>query len=238
MEERGIMADSSTATGGKTESPPDNETVVCLLGELKIDEERVSVGVVSGKDTLVQLDKPALLGDALTVGSWLNDSWGTKVDALVIKKPDNDGKVGSQKDVKPEDIKKHLKELNYPDQVVNLLAELFRAQIVITDLYVHLWKEPRNGTDFDRKAFKFGIAVNFANLQNKNGLNLFGDIYLQNVKLGILNAPKDYDFEAKKLVLPPLRLLNYEEAQKEALKEEGGGAGQEGGDSSPPPKET
>ncbi|MGH7121734.1 MAG: hypothetical protein ACREFP_22545 [Acetobacteraceae bacterium] len=206
----------------ETPVTPANETIVCLLGELKIDKEQVSVGVAYTKketttDTLVQLDKPAPLGNALTVGTWLNDSWSTKVDALLVKPLQGD-KVGSQADVKAADVEAHLKKLGYPDQVVPLLAKLFTTQIVITDLYVRLWNEKVDNKAVSKKAFKFGIAVDFATGEDKQGLNVFGDIYLQNVKFGILNAPKDYDFEANKLVLPPLRLLDYKEAKKEAEK--------------------
>ncbi len=196
-----------------SETLPDNKTIVCLLGDLQIDQEKVSVGVVSAEETIVQLDKPASLGNALTVGSWLNDSWGTKVDALLVKKPVN-GKVGSQSGIKKEDIVKHLTEdLKYPDQVVNILADLFLARIVITDLYIRLWKDKADGKEVSKKAFKFGIAVDFS---ASNGLTLFGDIKLTSLKLGILNAPPDYDFAAKTLVLPPLRLLDYDKAKKES----------------------
>lgn len=212
------MGDTTT-----TSEPPPNKTVICLLGELQIDQEKVSVGVVSDrekKETLVQLDKPAPLGNALTVGTWLNDSWGTKVEALVVKTPDaSTKKVGSQSDVKQADVEAHLKKLGFPDQVVTPLSQLFCATIVITDLHVHLWTETFNNKPADRKAFKFGIAVNLANVQNAKGLNLFGDIYLTNVKLGILNAPSDYDFDKHKLVIPPFRLLDYAEAKKEVDEE-------------------
>lgn len=156
----------------KETKPPENKTIVCLLGELNIDQEKVSVGAVCGEETLVQLDKPAPLGNALTVGTWLNNSWGTKVDALVVKTPDaTTNKVGSQSDVKAPDVEKNLKTLGFPEQIVTPLAQLILAKIVITDLYVRLWKEKVDNKPVDRKAFKFGIAVDFANDQNAKGLN-------------------------------------------------------------------
>lgn len=202
--------------GAPTDLPPANESVVVLLGELNIDEKRVTVGVVSGEDTLVQLDRPAAVGNALTIGSWLNDAWGTKVDALVVKPLGANNKVGSQRSVTKTELEAHLKkDCGFPDQIAPMLADLFTAEIVVTDLYARIWKERANGSTVDRKAFKLGIAVDFATSQNAKGLQVFGDIYLQNVKLGILNAPKDYDFDAHKLVLPSLRLLDYKEAMAE-----------------------
>ena len=164
---------------------------------------------------IVQLDKPAKLGNALTVGSWLNDSWATKVDALVVKQLVN-GKVGSQSQVTKDEVVKHLKDdMKYPEQVTNLLAELFVAPIWITDLFIRRWNE--NGTD--KSAFKFGIAIKFANQQNNEGLTLFGDIKLEDVALGIINAPEKYVFPtaAAQLALPALRIGDVDSLEKEAL---------------------
>lgn len=193
---------------------PKNETVVCLLGRLSIGSEKVSVGVVTGKETIVQLSKPAKLGNALDVGSWLNDSWATEVPALLVKEErDANKKIGKQA-VQKNDVVNHLKKEGYPDQVTNLLAELFLAPIYITDLYIRRWKEEDTDKDY-KTAFKFGIAVKFANPQNKGGLTLFNDIRLDDVALGIISAPKEYKFDEAELALPPLTLVDFEEAERE-----------------------
>jgi hypothetical protein len=199
--------------------PAPNETVVCVLGRLRIEDEKISVGVLTGKETIIQLSKPAKLGNALTVGSWLNDAWATRVDALLVKRDfDAKGKIGSQSSVKKDQVIKHLKDdLGYPDQVTNLLAELFLAPIYITDLYIRSWKEG----EVDKSAFKFGMAIKFANEQNKDGLTLFGDIKLEDVALGIISAPEKYKFQATELTLPDLRLIDVAQAEKEAAEADG-----------------
>ncbi len=189
-----------------------NETTVYVLGKLRIEDEKVSVSAVAGKNMILKLDKPAKLGNALTIGAWLNNSWDTQVDALLVNKRDARGKVASQSKVTKTQVEDHLKTLDrYPTEVVNLLAELFTANIWITDLDVR--RSEVNGVA--ENAFKFGIVVDFANNQNPDGLTLFGDIKLEQACLGIINAPKDYDFtKVPTVVFPKFALPEPAELKK------------------------
>ncbi|HEY3910444.1 MAG TPA: hypothetical protein VGM07_11195 [Stellaceae bacterium] len=211
-----VPADPATVPPAK---PAANETTVYVLGKLRIEDEKVSVSAVAGKNMILKLDKPAKLGNALTIGAWLNNSWRTQVDALLVNKRDpTTGKVASQSKVTKAQVEDHLTALDrYPKEVVNLLAELFTANIWITDLDVRCFEV--NGVA--ENAFKFGIVVDFANDQNPDGLTLFGDVKLEQACLGIVNAPKDYDFTKvptvvfPKFTLPePAQLKKADELEK------------------------
>jgi hypothetical protein len=188
-----------------------NITTVCVLGQLKAEGEEVSIGAIFGEDTTVLLEKPTKLGNALTIGAWLNNSWGTKVDALLVKEAGNDGKV-HQSDVKAADVKKHLDVKGYPAEVTEFLSKLFVADVYITDLYLRRWKEKPDGKELTKTAFKFGMAVDF-----KEGLPLIGEITLEKAAIGIVNSPKDYDF-SKAPTLPALPQFKVPDVEK--VKEE------------------
>jgi hypothetical protein len=209
---RGIQNDPVTAN--KPPAPQNqtdkNITTVCVLGQLKAEGEEVSIGAIFGEDTTVLLEKPTKLGNALTIGAWLNNSWGTKVDALLVKEPGNDGKV-HQSDVKAADVKKHL-DGKYPAEVTEFLSKLFVADVYITDLYLRRWKEKEDGKELTKTAFKFGMAVDF-----KEGLPLIGEITLEKAAIGIVNSPKGYDF-SKAPTLPALPQFKVPAVEK--VKEE------------------
>jgi hypothetical protein len=203
------IANQPAAPQNQTEK---NITTVCILGKLKAEDEEVSIGAIFGEDTTVLLEKPTKLGNALTIGAWLHNSWHTDVDALLINKADKDGKVPSQSTLKAADVKKHLDSKGYPAEVTDLLSRLFTADVYITDLYLRSWKEKPDGKEVTKSAFKFGMAVDF-----KEGLPLFGEIKLEKAAIGIVNSPKDYDFSKAK-TLPPLPQFKVVDVEK--VKEE------------------
>lgn len=186
----------------------ENETIVCVSGTLLFDTEKVPVVAKTGQELLIELNKPAKLGNALTVGTWLNNSWATPVDMLLVNKPGSDKKVESQSKLKKEDVVAHLKG-KVPAQVENTLAELLLAEVWVTDLYIRTWKDKDGeNKEIDKRAFKFGISVKFKD----EGLTLFGDIKLLDVGLGISNAPKDYKFPEHKS-LPKIETVDVKQLE-------------------------
>jgi hypothetical protein len=189
--------------------PEKNETIVCVSGTLLFDQEKVPVVAETGKELLIELNKPAKLGNALTVGTWLNNSWATPVDMLLVKKPNQaTHQVESQSNVTKEEVKTHLTSQGMPDQVTNLLADLLTAEVWITDLYIRRWKDKVDNQDVDKQAFKFGISVKFT----EEGLTLFEGIKLLDVGLGISNAPKDYKFPVNK-ILPKVETVDVKQLE-------------------------
>lgn len=177
---------------------PKNETIFCITGSLKIEDQKVPVVAKTGDDMLIELTKPAKLGNALSIGTWLNDAWGTKVDVLVVKEPDNQGKVISQKDVTQAQVKAKLGSL--PPAVQETVAKLLLADVWITDLYIRSWKEGEESAKKDRKAFKFGITVDFTAGGAVDGIDLLPNIKLLDVGFVVSNAPKNYVFPTHKLL--------------------------------------
>jgi hypothetical protein len=178
----------------KAKQPDEQITTVFFGGELEVDNEIVPVQGESGKRTIVELRRPVKLGNALTVGTWLNDMWKTPVPVLLVNKPNpQTQKVGSQKDVQRPEVEAHLAQLGIPEQVHEFLATLLLANVYITDLYIDLYQDNKE----QKRAFKFGTVVDF-----NDGLTLFGEVKLKNVALGIISRPESYkgpkDFEELK----------------------------------------
>lgn len=190
---------------------PTNETIFCITGSLKIEDQKVPVVAKTGDDTLIELTKPAKLGNALSIGTWLNDAWGTKVDVLLVKEPDpQTKKVGSQKDVTQAEVKAKLGSL--PPAVQETVAKLLLADVWITDLYIRSWKEGEENAKKDRKAFKFGITVDFTAGGAVDGIDLLPNIKLLDVGFVVSNAPKKYVFPTHKL-LPVAEPADTEELE-------------------------
>lgn len=182
----------------KPADEPTNETIFCVTGSLKIEDQKVPVVAKTGEDMLIELTKPAKLGNALSIGTWLNDAWGTKVDILLVKEPDNQGKVISQKDVTQAQVKAKLGSL--PPAVQETVAKLLLADVWITDLYIRSWNEGEGDKAKSRKAFKFGISVDFTAGGAVDGIDLLPNIKLLDVGFVVSNAPKKYVFPDHKLL--------------------------------------
>lgn len=176
-----------------------NETTFFVSGTLEVEKDKnVTVVARTGKETLIELNERAKLGNALTIGTWLNNTWATPVEVLLVNKPDpnNGNKVASQADIKQPAVKAHLATQGVPAQLADQLAILLVADIWIEDLYIKSWTDEKGNS---QKALKFGVSVDF-----KEGLNLFGEIKLLNVGIGVSSAPKDYAFPARR-TLPTIK---------------------------------
>jgi hypothetical protein len=190
------------------ENKPENETIFCITGSLKIEDQKVPVVARTGDDTLIELTRPAKLGNALSIGTWLNDAWSTKVDVLLVKTPDpGTDKVGSQKGVTEEQVKAKLGSV--PEAMRDTVAKLLLAEVWITDLFIRSWKEGEG----KKKAFKFGINVDFTVDGATDGIELLPNIKLLDVGFIVSNKPKNYEFPTHKL-LPAAEPVNPGELEE------------------------
>lgn len=191
---------------------PTNETIFCITGSLKIEDQKVPVVARTGDDMLIELTKPAKLGNALSIGTWLNDAWSTPVDVLLVKTPDpQTKKVGTQKGVTEAEVKAKLGSL--PPAVQDTVAKLLLAEVWITDLYIRSWKEGAGDNAKSRKAFKFGITVDFTAGGAVPGISILPNIELLDVGFVVSNAPNKYVFPDHKL-LPAAEPANPDELKE------------------------
>jgi len=196
------MAGKGKPKSSDTEEKDANETLFCITGSLKIEDQKVPIVAKTGDDTLIELTRPAKLGNALTVGTWLNNTWATPVDILLVNKPAGpDKQVASQSKVTVAQVKANLGSL--PEQAKETVAKLLLADVWVTDLYIRSWKEGEDADAKSRKAFKFGITIDFTGGKTMDGIDLLPNIKLLDVGLVITNAPKKYEFPAHKLLPVP-----------------------------------
>lgn len=200
-------ADLQAAPATKVEK---NETLFCFTGSFQIDEQKVQVVAKTGDETLIELTKPAKLGNALTIGTWLNNTWNTPVDILLVKKPGQDKMVESQSQVTPEEVRANLGSL--PETIRKSVATLLLANVWITDLYIRSWKVAPDDKS-NRTAMKFGIMVDITGGGASDGLELLPGIKLLDVGFVVSNAPPKYEFPVHKL-LPTAEPVRPEKLQE------------------------
>src|SRR5215472_2492101 len=116
---------------------PANDTTFCALGKLRVeDDKKLAVGVlIDNTQLMVRLSEPAPLGNALTIGTWLANSWHTEIEELLVLKKDGKPEFPSEARVNKAAVRKHLSDMKkFPEEIIDFLATLMVTRITVDDL--------------------------------------------------------------------------------------------------------
>lgn len=176
-------------------------TEVYLRADTRIDEQPVPIEATIGKDFFLQLARPATLGTPVSFGYWLNETYKTKVNLLILDDLDGDS-IASTRELRALEktnpgelvsrLERHLAKQGIPEKVQNLLSKALLAKITIIDLLIDGRKsDGAEVTDSSGLKLRFGLEVSF---ETSSGLDILPNIILDKVTLIVSRFPQGYKF--------------------------------------------